>query len=145
MALRPATDSDVAIMMEIRIGVQENMLSRHELEQLGITNETLAAMLKSSHAGFCYEDNGRVVGFSMADERDGSIFALFIERSVEGRGIGIQLLNAAVDALVAAGHSRLKLTTEADTRAFAFYLRHGWMHTGFAANGDATMEFFART
>lgn len=44
------------------------------------------------------EDNN-IVGFSAADPRDGSIFALFVEEAYERRGIGRALFERACKVL----------------------------------------------
>jgi GNAT superfamily N-acetyltransferase len=41
------------------------------------------------HPGiFVWVEDNKIVGFSAADPRDGSIFALFVEEAYERRGIG---------------------------------------------------------
>ncbi len=73
-----------------------------------------------------WEEDGRILGFSAADTRDGSIWALFIDPAQEGRGIGSALLEKACDGLRAAGHLTATLGTDPGTRADRFYRRAGW-------------------
>jgi GNAT superfamily N-acetyltransferase len=129
--------------MKIRVAVRENEMSLEDLRARGITDESIATMLGTSHASFCAEENGRILGFSMADKSDGSIFALFVAPQHEGRGAGSRLLEYAVDALLALGHDRLKLTTEPGTRAYDFYISHGWRDMGPADHGDVALELVA--
>lgn len=53
-----------------------------------------------AHRGFwVWEEDGHIHGFSAADVRDGTIFALFVDPASEGRGIGRALVEAALDRL----------------------------------------------
>jgi GNAT superfamily N-acetyltransferase len=81
---------------------------------------------------FVWEEDGKIVGFSAADPRDGSIFALFVEQAYEGRGIGRALFERACRVLIDAGCGRMWLTTEPGTRAESFYRKAGWRVTGSA-------------
>jgi GNAT superfamily N-acetyltransferase len=127
-------------MMSIRTSVTENALSSSELAELGITEESIERMLDSSHAGWCAEIEGRVVGFSMVDREGSTVFALFVCPGFEGRGAGTALLEAAVADLAAAGHELATLTTGPETRALRFYLARGWQQTGFDEQGEAKLE-----
>ena len=138
--IRAATVRDVTGMMDVRMSVSENALTRSELEKLGITEESLETMLTNTHDGWCADSDGRVVAFSMADREAGSVFALFVESEFEGRGFGTALLDAAVSSLVAAGHRLITLDTEPGSRAFRFYLSRGWRETGRAKRGDVTLS-----
>jgi GNAT superfamily N-acetyltransferase len=44
---------------------------------------------------FVWDENGRIVGFSAADPRNGNIIALFIDPAFEGRGFGKPLFERA--------------------------------------------------
>lgn len=140
MVLRPATRDDAAVLMEIRRAVRENAISEARLATLGITEESIADMLESSHAGFCAEVDGQVMGFSMADLEKGWIFALFVHPKFEGRGAGRALLAAAVGSLREAGHRRACLSTDPGTRAFRIYAEAGWRYTGTSDLGEALFE-----
>lgn len=140
MKIRAASTKDVSAILEIRLSVRENTVTKERLEELGVSEETLAEMIESSHFVFCAEEDERVVGFSMADKESSSIFALFVDPDHERKGFGAQLLQAAVGELWSAGHTRATLTTEPDTRAFEFYKHHGWTHIGPAPNGEVKLE-----
>ncbi|MGI9270812.1 MAG: GNAT family N-acetyltransferase [Woeseiaceae bacterium] len=141
MIVRHAHDDDVGTMMDIRLAVRENAMSRAELASRGITVVSLVDMLNSTHTGFCAEDDNGILGFAMADNDDASIFALFVRPEFEGRGIGSELLAAAVDHLVSHGNDRLTLDTGPDTRAFDFYIRKGWKHIGPTDHDDVLLEY----
>ena len=121
VVLRKAVAEDASDLMAIRLSVRENSISRSRLEELGITEASMVHMLQYSHFARCAEVDGRLVGFSMADNSAGSIFALFVLSEFEGKGIGSQLLEAAVHGLRLAGHARVTLSTEPQSRAFGFY------------------------
>lgn len=67
--------------------------------------------------------DGRILGSSATDTRDGTIWALFIDPDHEGRGIGRALLAKACDVLRQAGHRTATLGTEPGSRADRFYAR----------------------
>jgi GNAT superfamily N-acetyltransferase len=75
-------------------------------------------------------------GISAADPRDGTIFALFVHPSYEGRGVGRALLPLACDLLRESGHATATLTTEPGTRAEQFYRRDGWTEVGRQEDGQ---------
>jgi GNAT superfamily N-acetyltransferase len=87
-----------------------------------------------------WEEDGRVLGFSAADPRDGTIFALFIDPQHEGRGIGRALFARALDCLREAGHATGALTTEPGSRADRFYQRWGWKVVGTTERGERLFE-----
>ena len=140
MNVRRATALDVADLIRVRLAVKENVLDRERLTALGITEDSLERMLASTHAGWCAEARGKIVGFSMIDKQDASVFALFVLPEYEGRGTGSALLTAAVSYLAATGHVRATLSTEHGTRALGFYQANGWRKIGTNARGEAVLE-----
>jgi GNAT superfamily N-acetyltransferase len=88
---------------------------------------------------FVWEEVGRIVGFSAADPRDGSIFALFMDEAYEGRGIARALFERACSVLTDAGCPRMWLTTWPGTRAEQFYRKAGWHVTG-VEDGNLVFE-----
>lgn len=137
--IRPGQIADLPDITRIRTSVRENHLSVEQMAAIGITHESIAAEMREGHLG-CWValDGGALVGFSMADRRDGNLFALFMDAAHEGKGHGSALLAAGEEWLGAAGHAQVRLSTGRDTRAFAFYLRRGWRETG------ETDGFFAK-
>lgn len=123
----------------VRTSVIENHLSVAQMAAIGITPDSVIADMTAGHLGcLVAEENGAIVGFSMADRRDGGLFALFVLPEQEGRGHGTALLAAAEQWLAARGITEAWLSTGPETRAFAFYLRHGWTATAETAGHFAT-------
>jgi GNAT superfamily N-acetyltransferase len=139
--IRRATANDVAAMFEVRTGVRENHLSMQQLATLGITPETLPPMLDGDGRGWIADVDGEVVGFSMADARQATVFGMFMRSGHEGRGIGRALMAAAEDWLFATGCTRIWLLTDADpqVRANGFYRHLGWIED--AIEDDGQMRF----
>ncbi|MGY3904681.1 N-acetyltransferase family protein [Aeromonas lusitana] len=138
MTIRIATPADVAGMFEVRTRVRENHISLAELAELGITPDSLPAMLSGSGRGWVACDEGRVVAFAMADASDATLFALFVRQSHEGKGLGRQLMQAAESWLGAQGCHEIWLLTDADTRVRAngFYRHLGWLDDGIQDDGQ---------
>jgi len=122
--IRRATLADRRRISEIRFAVRENRPSNPDLI------DTLTDWIFDNSTFWVWEEDGAIQGFSAADPRDGSICALFVHPSYEGRGIGRALLPLACDVLKERGHSTAVLTTEADTRAEHFYRTDGWTEVG---------------
>jgi GNAT superfamily N-acetyltransferase len=134
--IRKATRADYPRMSEIRFAVRENQLWNPAA--IGPTVDWLF-----EHSTFwVWEENDAIQGFSAADPRDGSIFALFVDPAYEGRGIGHALLPLACDILREAGHASAVLTTDAGTRAERFYRRDGWSE--IARQDDGQIVFRKR-
>jgi GNAT superfamily N-acetyltransferase len=136
LVIRKAATADIPRIMEIRAGVRENVLrdpSRVTVADVGwfVDNPGI----------FLWIEDGRIVGFSAADPRNGNIWALFVEQACEGRGIGRALFERACNVLDAAGCPRMWLTTWPGTRAEQFYRRAGWQVTG---NDDGNLVFERR-
>ena len=123
--IRRAIRDDVPRIMDIRAGVRENRLRDPSL----VTVEDVCWYVDNPGL-FVWVENSKIVGFSAADPRSGSIFALFVEEAYEGRGIGQALFQRAVEVLNDAGCLRMWLTTWPGTRAERFYRRAGWRVTG---------------
>ncbi len=90
---------------------------------------------------FIGEDRGRVVGFSAADTRDGSIWALFIDPTAERQGVGTALLAHALDHLRQSGFERAALSTDARSYAAGFYQRRGWRISGQKNAVEIILEY----
>ena len=135
MTFRPAGVSDIPEMMRIRMGVRENRLT----DPAKVQPHHYREMLRDG-AGWVCEIDDAVVGFAIADARQGSVWALFVDPAHERRGIGRRLHDATVDWLFAAGHTRIWLTTDPHTRAERFYVAGGWMQTGVTVAGEIRFE-----
>ncbi len=139
--IRTATRADITAILAVRTSVKENQLNHQQLAERGITEQSLAGMIESSqHGCWCVEVDGRLAGFSMADQQQSNIFALFVRPEYEGSGLGSALLQAAIDWLSSAGQKQINLSTDPGTRAFEFYLRQGWKHVGLTEQGEAKFK-----
>ncbi len=88
---------------------------------------------------------GRVLGYTAVHPDDGEMFLLFVHPAHGGRGVGRMLLNAAHDALRAAGCEQAFLFThEQNERALAVYASAGYRFDGSVResefNGTAIRE-----
>jgi GNAT superfamily N-acetyltransferase len=137
---RVATADDMPGIARVRTSVVENAMTLEQLAQRGITNESVAASFLVDSQGWVAEENGEIVGFSIADRATCSIFALFVLPEHEERGIGSRLHDLALDWLWANGVERASLTSGRQTKAAAFYGRRGWVVTGPDAHGDDRYE-----
>jgi len=138
--IREATAGDVAAMFHVRVSVAQNAMNVDQLRARGITPQSVAAALQSHCKAWVIEQNAKVVAFSIADARAGSIWALFVLPEYEGLGYGRALLTAAAEWLWERGFARIWLTTAPDTRAAAFYLHLGWRPTGVTPHGETRFE-----
>jgi GNAT superfamily N-acetyltransferase len=129
--IRKATRDDISRIFEIRGAVKENRLR----DPNRVTVADCEWFIDNSVFWLWVED-GSIQGFSAADPRDGSIFALFVHPTCEGRGIGQKLLPLACGTLEEAGHQSAILATEPTTRAERFYRLNGWTEIGRKDDGQ---------
>jgi GNAT superfamily N-acetyltransferase len=125
LVIRSATRADIPRIVEVRALVRENQLR----DPSRVTIEDICWFIDNPGI-FVWVEDDKIVGFSAADPRDGSIFALFMDEAYEGRGIARALFERACNVLVDAGCPRMWLTTWPGTRAEKFYRRAGWHVTG---------------
>jgi len=109
-------------MSNIRLSVTENVLS----DPGRVTNAMYEDYLDASGRGWVAEIEGVIVAFCYADRNNGSIWALFVSPSHEGKGLARTLLRLAVNWLFEMGHGSASLRTTANTRADRFYAAQGW-------------------
>jgi GNAT superfamily N-acetyltransferase len=132
--IRKATRADYPRISEIRFVVRENRLSNPA--SIG----PVVDWLFDNSTFWVWEEDSAIQGFSAADPRDGSIFALFVHPSYERRGIGRALLTLACSVLKESGHAIATLTTEAGTRAERFYRIDGWIEVGLKQDGQIVFQ-----
>jgi GNAT superfamily N-acetyltransferase len=132
--IRPGQIADLHAITRIRTSVSENHLSVAQMAEIGITHDSIAAEMAEGQLG-CWValEGGEIAGFAMADRRDGSVFALFMDAAHEGKGHGSALLATCEAWLPQQGHAEAHLTTGRDTKALSFYLRRGWRETAEVA------------
>jgi len=133
--LRRATEIDIPRIFEIRDSVRENILS----DPSRVTPADIAWFLGNGLV-WVWEEDGRVVGFSAGDVRDGTIWALFVAPGHEGKGIGRALLKAACATLRDAGHAVVTLSTDPGTRAERHYRNDGWTAAGQNPKGELVFQ-----
>ena len=132
MKLRPATLDDIAAMHALRLAVRENRLS----DPRRVTPADYERYIARPGASWVAEWQGEVAGFAIADLPSRSIWALFVQPELEGRGMGRALLERVTASLALAGPGMLHLSTEAGTRAARVYAAAGWQDGGRLANGE---------
>ena len=140
LIFREATAADMPGISHVRLSVTENAMTRAQLDARGITEESIAASFLADSKGWVAIDAGGIVGFSIADRREQTIFALFVLPGFEERGVGSRLFDLALNWLWDNGANRLWLTTSAGTKASRFYERRGWVVTGDGIHGDVRYE-----
>ena len=133
--IRKATIADAPRITEVRHAVRENRLWPGNVSRVADT----AGWLYENGTFWVWEQDGAVQGFSAADPRDGTIFALFVHPDYEGRGIGRALLPLACEDLRRAGHTVATLTTDPGSRADRFYRLNGWTDKG-REKGEVVFE-----
>lgn len=136
--IRKAAGADVPRLMQIRNGVRENALR----DPSRVTMEDYRWFIDNPGI-FVWLEDGEIAGFSAADPRDGSIWALFVEERYERRGIARALFERACTVLDEADCPRVWLTTWPGTRAERFYRKAGWHVTGHD-DGNLVFERPAR-
>jgi GNAT superfamily N-acetyltransferase len=129
--IRLGTIDDLPQIVIVRTSVRENHLSVEQMARVGITPQGIAEQMTSGELK-CWvaEQDGLVVGFSLAERDTANIFGLFVLPDFEVRGFGSLLLAACENWLRELGHTHAILNTEPGTRAFEFYRRKGWVETG---------------
>jgi GNAT superfamily N-acetyltransferase len=137
VAVRIATEADVETLFRIRTDVRENNMTLPALAAVGVTPESVAEMLRTDSRAWLADWQGEPAAFAMADAGRGTVFALFVRRGYEERGLGGALLAEAAAWLFERGWEEIWLTTGAAAPgANAFYRRVGWRFDGVAENGE---------
>ncbi len=129
--IRPAGLADIPEIFILRTSVRENYMSILEMLRRMIWRRTIIPALQSGTLGvWVKEDRGKIAAFSMADKRDGHIFALFTRPGYEKTGHGTALLRTCEAWLKQNGLRRAELETLRNTNAHRFYLKQGWHELG---------------
>jgi GNAT superfamily N-acetyltransferase len=125
--IRKANREDIPRIKEIRFVVKENRLA----DPTRVTHKDIEWFIENGPI-WVWEQDEVLLGFSAGDPRDGSVWALFVDPSSEGKGIGDALFKCCCESLVAAGHKELTLCTDRGTRAEGFYRARGWVEKGIS-------------
>lgn len=143
MIIRKAKLDDLARIAEIEVFnyrlnfypiFKDDSFYFGEMQVLNVTQTNKSHMDQL----WVYDDNGIVKGFLWVDDKQ--IKKLFVEPVLQSRGIGAKLLEHAVSELGATYLWAL----EKNTRAIAFYKRHGFMVTDEKMFEEDTTEYLVK-
>ena len=141
--IREAKLDDLARIAEIEVFnyrlnfyhiFQDDIFYFQEMQVLNVINENKKRLGQL----WVYDDNGIVKGFMWVDSQQ--IKKLFVEPVLQSRGIGLKLLEHAVEKLGATYLWAL----EKNTRAIAFYKRHGFQTTEEKMLEEDTTEYLVK-
>ena len=143
MIIRKAKLDDLARIAEIEVFnyrlnfypiFKDDAFYFGEMQVLNVTQTNKSHMDQL----WVYDDNGIVKGFLWVDDKQ--IKKLFVEPVLQSRGIGAKLLEHAVSELGATYLWAL----EKNTRAIAFYKRHGFRVTDEKMFEEDTTEYLVK-
>ena len=143
MIIRKAKLDDLARIAEIEVFnyrlnfypiFKDDSFYFGEMQVLNVTQTNKSHMDQL----WVYDDNGIVKGFLWVDDKQ--IKKLFVEPVLQSQGIGAKLLEHAVSELGATYLWAL----EKNTRAIAFYKRHGFMVTDEKMFEEGTTEYLVK-
>ena len=110
---------------------REPMFPPDEWDKLVIEHEPPNVLLVA------IDEPGNVAGFTVVHPREGEMFLLFVHPEHAGRGVGRSLLDAAHEALRAAGCREAFLYTHQENeRALAVYEAAGYRRDGSVRESD---------
>lgn len=136
MIFRTAKLSDIKQMQVVRHLVKENTLSNPDL----VPDKDVEFYLFEKGKGWVCEVNDRIVGFSIVDLKDKSVWALFVDPDFAEKGIGKQLHKLMMDWYFEQTRNKVVLGTAPNTRAERFYRLQGWIAVGNYPNGEIKFE-----
>ncbi len=126
---------DVPDMQDIRMSVREN-----QLISMVISEDEVVEAIEVTGRGWVVEQDGKVVGFGIANRQERNIWALFFDPEHEGKGYGRQVLDEMTRWLWSVGDEPIWLSTDPGTRAESFYRKADWIKTGMMPNGEVRFE-----
>ena len=141
--IREAKLDDLARIAEIEVFnhrlnfyhiFQDDTFYFQEMQVLNVINESKKRLGQL----WVFDEDGIVKGFMWVDSQQ--IKKLFVEPVLQSRGIGSTLLEYAVDKLGATYLWAL----EKNTRAIAFYQRHGFQTTEEKMLEEGTTEYLVK-
>ena len=143
MTIRKAKLYDLARIAEIEVFnyrlnfyhiFQNDYFYFHELQVLNVINEDKRHLDQL----WVYDDEGIIKGFMWVDSQQ--IKKLFVEPVLQSKGIGSVLLTYAITELEATYLWAL----EKNTRAIAFYQKHGFQLTEERMLEEGTTEYLVK-
>jgi GNAT superfamily N-acetyltransferase len=138
--LRQAGRADAPGLWRVRYAVTENTLTPGRIDDAELFDQ-----IERTGRGWVVEEDGDIVAFAIGNASDGNIWALFVDPAAQGRGHGARLHDTMVDWLFAQGLTSLWLGTGNETRARAFYEKHGWRAVGPHGEFETRYELDAAT
>ncbi|MEJ7611458.1 MAG: GNAT family N-acetyltransferase [Ferruginibacter sp.] len=135
MIFRQAITADIPQIQVVRNSVKENMLSDPAL----VSDKDNEEYITERGKGWVSIDNGRVVGFAIADRKENNIWALFVLPEYEGKGIGKRLHDMMLHWYFQQTKETVWLGTAFNTRAENFYRMQGWKQAG--THGSKEIKF----
>ena len=142
MPIRPATMADLARIAEIEVfNYRMNFYPIFRSDEFYFGELTVPKLMQSRTAfipDILVYDDGVVKGFLHygGDE----VRRLYVEPVLQGQGIGAALLEYAIREL----HVKRLWALEKNTRAIAFYRRHGFVATDERRLEEGTTEYLIR-
>jgi len=130
MIFRQTTSSDIPQIQIVRHAVKENRLSDPAL----VPDEDVEDFINCRGRGWVCVIDDTVVGFSIVDLQDNNVWALFLDPTLEGKGIGKKLHRLMLDWYFEQTPVTLWLGTAPGTRAEKFYAMQGWTPAGKHGN-----------
>lgn len=135
MTIREAVPADIQAMHDIRLRVRENQLSDPSV----ITERDYHDFMSRRTRSWVCEVDGVLAGFTMVDEEEQNLWALFVAPEQESKGIG-RALHEAMLAWYFTHNEKLKLSTAPNTRAERFYRQAGYTAIGTTPSGEVIFE-----
>ena len=139
MIFREALITDIPQIQIVRNSVKENRLSDPGL----VPDKDVEDYITRRGKGWVCETRGYIVGFAIADLQDENIWALFIQPTFEGKGIGKRLHDDMLTWYFEQNKESVWLGTSPRTRAEKFYRQAGWRETGIHGKGEIKFEMTA--
>jgi GNAT superfamily N-acetyltransferase len=136
MNFREATIEDISQMQTVRNSVKENVLSDPAL----VSYSDYLEYITQRGKGWVAEEDGMIIGFSVADLVDKNIWALFVLPGFEKKGIGKKLHELMLHWYFSQTKEPVWLSTAPRSRAESFYRKAGWKDVGFYGKGEIKFE-----
>ncbi len=110
MKFREITIPDISAIFEIRVATDENNFTDEELEQRGISVETVEEKLKTICKGWLCQIESEIVGFIIANKKTAEIWMLAVLPAHKNKQIETRLLNLAEHWLLSSGKNSFQQT-----------------------------------
>jgi ribosomal protein S18 acetylase RimI-like enzyme len=136
MIFRQATQEDILPMQVVRNAVKENVLSDPSV----ISNAAYIPYLETRGMVWVCSIKNQIVGFTILDNQEKNVWALFVSPNFEGRGIAQELQRIMLKEYFAHTQEAIWLGTAPNTRAEIFYRESGWKEVGMHGKSELKFE-----